>query len=257
MPMLDGISLRDAFHKGPALKAIFSIIPSIEIIEMIAIAGFDAVILDMEHGPYSIDSLGPLILAARARGIFPIARVQALNPALIGAALDAGAAGILVPQVTSAVAAAEVVKAARFAPEGARGVNPWVRAADFDAKTGWFEKANRSICVMAMIEGREGLEALPDILAVEGLDGIFLGPVDMAQSLGVAGQPEHPIVIEALRQTIVRAAEKGMGAAVFAPTVAAARRWLDLGVRLAALSEDTAVILSAFRRLVAELQAQD
>lgn len=93
---------------------------------MIGLAGFDAVILDMEHGPYGVQALGPLILAARARGLFPVARVRTNEASLIGAALDAGAAGVLVPQVPSADAALAAFSAARFAPEGSRGANPWV-----------------------------------------------------------------------------------------------------------------------------------
>lgn len=254
--MTGAVSMKQRFLKGPALKAIFSIIPSTHVVEMIGVAGFDAVILDMEHGPYTINSLVPLILAAKARGIFPVARVRSADPSLIGAALDAGAAGILVPQVTSAVTAAEVVRAARFAPEGLRGVNPWVRAADYSASATWFADSNNSICIMAMIEGKSGLDALPDILKVPGLDGIFLGPVDMAQSLGVAGQPEHPKVIEAFRQTITLASAVGVGIGVFAPTPAAAHRWLELGVNFVAVSEDTAVILHALRRLVSEMKQE-
>ena len=97
----------------------------------------DVVILDMEHGPYGIQALGPLILSARARGLTPVARVRCNDAALVGAALDCGAAGVLVPSVGSAQAARELVAAARFAPEGRRGVNPWVRAADFQAGPGW------------------------------------------------------------------------------------------------------------------------
>jgi 4-hydroxy-2-oxoheptanedioate aldolase len=246
-------SLNARLREGAALTAVFVIIPSTHVVEMIGIAGFDAVIIDMEHGPFSIDSLIPLILAAKARDMYPIVRVRANDPALIGAALDAGAAGLLVPQVTSAAAAAAVVQAARFAPDGARGTNPWVRAANYGAAPGWFAEANRDVSVMVMIEGREGLAALDEIVAVKGLDGIFLGPVDMAQSLGVGGQPEHAKVIEAMRSTIATASARHLATAVFAPTSAAAKRWLGLGVRVIALSEDAVVMMDAFRRLKQDL----
>ena len=105
-PLPAGANLRTALAAGPPIQAIFSIIPAIEIVEMIGLAGFTAVILDMEHGPYDIDSIGGLILAARARASMPVARVRRLDAALIGAALDAGAAGVLVPQITSPAGAA-------------------------------------------------------------------------------------------------------------------------------------------------------
>ena len=246
-------ALRQRLVQRTRMIGMFSIISSVEVVEMIGIAGFDFVVLDLEHGPYGIQALGPLILAARARGIVPIARVRANESALIGAALDAGAAGVLVPQVTSAQAARELVGAARFAPLGRRGVNPWVRAADFTAGPGWFEQTNQSVAVIAMIEGREGIEALPEILDVPDLDAVFIGPVDLSQSLGLGLQPEHPKVVETVQEVVQAAAEKGKATAVFAPTAAAGRRWLDRGVACVAVSEDTAVIAAAFRDLLKQV----
>ncbi len=252
--MTSDIPLRQRLRQKPPMLGMFSIISSVEIVEMIGLAGFDAVILDLEHGPYGIQAVGPLILAARARNVVPIVRVRACDPALIGAALDAGAAGVMVPQVTTAKAAREIVAAARFAPEGRRGVNPYVRAGDFTAEPDWFEKTNRAIAVMAMIEGREGIDALPEILEVPNLDAVFLGPVDLSQSLGVGLQPEHPRVIEAVAGVVKAAAERGKATAVFAPGAAAARRWLERGVDFVAVSEDTAIISAAFRDLLAEVK---
>jgi 4-hydroxy-2-oxoheptanedioate aldolase len=255
--MTSDFPLRQRLLQKPPMVGMFSIVASVEVVEMIGLAGFDAVILDMEHGPYGIQALGPLILASRARNIVPIARVRANDPAMIGAALDAGAAGVLVPQVTSARAARDLVAAARFAPQGRRGVNPWVRAANFTAGPGWFEQTNSAIAVIAMIEGREGIDALHEILDVPDLDAVFLGPVDLSQSLGLGLQPEHPQVIETVATVVRTAADKGKATAVFAPTAAAARRWLERGVGFVAVSEDTAVIAAAFRELFAEVNNKE
>src|SRR4051795_838697 len=123
------VSLRQRLRQGPPLIGTFSIVASPEIVELAGLAGFDVVVLDMEHGAYEIASLGPHILAARAHGIAPIVRVRWSEPALIGAALDAGAAGVLVPHVQSARDAAAVVEAARFPPQGGRGGHPGGRGA--------------------------------------------------------------------------------------------------------------------------------
>lgn len=245
----DHYQLRQRLLSSAPMLGIFSIIASTEVVEMVGLAGFDAVILDMEHGPQGIQALSPLILAARSRGLLALARVRANDPSLIGSALDAGAAGVVVPQVTTAQAARAVVQAARFAPLGSRGVNPWVRAADFTAGPDWFERANREIAVIVMIEGREGLDNLDQILQVDGVDAIFLGPVDLAQSLGVGLQPEHPAVVEQVSLAVKAADARGKATAVFAPTAAAARRWFDRGVRFVGVSEDTAVIADALRQL--------
>jgi 2-keto-3-deoxy-L-rhamnonate aldolase RhmA len=248
-------SLRHRLRSGPPLLAVFSIISASEVVEMIGLAGFDAVILDMEHGPYGVQALGNLILAARARGLFPIARVRTNEPSLIGAALDAGAAGVLVPQVSSADAALKVVSAARFAPDGSRGANPWVRAANFTAGPEWFSRANQEVAVMVMIEGTEGIAAAPEILNTPSLDAVFLGPVDLSHALGVPGETEHPLVIEQVGRVIAGGTQRGMATAVFAPTPTAARRWLDRGAGLVAVGVDSAHVLAGLRAVVAEVRA--
>ncbi len=250
------LSLRHRLRRGPPLVATFSIIPSFEVVEMIGLAGFDAVILDMEHGAYGVEALGPLLLAARTRGLFPIARVRTNEASLIGAALDAGAAGVLVPQVSSAAAALAAVSAARFAPEGSRGANPWVRAADFTAGPPWFAQANQDVAAMVMIEGREGVEAVPDILNTPSLDAVFLGPVDLSHALGVPGETEHPLVLAQVERVVAQAAERGMSVAVFAPTPKGARRWLDRGVGFVAVGMDTAHVLAGFRTALAEVRGK-
>jgi 4-hydroxy-2-oxoheptanedioate aldolase len=248
-------SLRQRLIDGPPLLGTFSVIASTEVVELAGLAGFDVVILDMEHGAYEIAGLGPHILAARARDIAPIVRVRWNEPALIGAALDAGAAGVLVPHVQSAADAAAVVAAARFPPLGGRGAHPWVRAADYAAAPDWHARANTDVAVIAMVEGREGVAAVDEILATPGLDAVFLGPVDLAASLGLAGQLDHPDVIAAVRSVVERAAAVDVAAACFSPSVEGARRWLDAGARLVTVGVDTQILLPAFRALVDGVRA--
>jgi 4-hydroxy-2-oxoheptanedioate aldolase len=249
-------TLRERIQQAQPMIGMFSVMGNIEVIELIGLAGFDFVVIDMEHGPLGIQAVVPLILAARSRQLTPIVRVRSNDPALIGSALDAGAAGVLVPQIDSAEAARALAAAARFAPEGQRGLNPWVRAADFLADEGWLARANASVGVTAMIEGRAGFAALPEILRVDGLDAIFLGPVDLAQSMGFGLQSEHPQVVQAVIEAVEAAREHGKAVAVFAPTAEAARRWLERGVAMVAVSEDTAVVGQALRKLRAELGDQ-
>jgi 4-hydroxy-2-oxoheptanedioate aldolase len=244
------VSLRHRLLAGPPLIGTFSIVAAPELIELVGLAGFDVVVLDMEHGGYEIANLGPHILAARAHGVEPLVRVRWSEPALVGAALDAGAAGVLVPHVRSADDAAAVVDAARFPPEGGRGAHPWVRAADYAAADDWHVRANDDVAVLAMVEGKEGIAAIDEILAVPGLDAVFLGPVDLAASLGLAGRLDHPQVVAAVRSVVERAAAAGMAAACFSPSVDGARRWLDAGARLVTVGVDTQIVLPAFRSLV-------
>jgi 4-hydroxy-2-oxoheptanedioate aldolase len=243
-------SLRQRLRQGPPLIGTFSIVAAPEIIELVGLAGFDVVVLDMEHGTYEISNLGPHILAARAHSVAPIVRVRWAEPALIGAVLDAGAAGVLVPHVQSADDAAAVVEAARFPPQGGRGAHPWVRAAGYAATDDWHARANDDVAVIAMVEGQEGVAAVDEILAVPGLDAVFLGPVDLAASLGLAGQLDHPQVVAAVRSVIERAGAVDVAAACFSPSVEGARRWVAAGARLVTVGVDTQILLPAFRSLV-------
>ena len=250
------ISLRDRLRQPEPLLVTFSIIPSVEIVELIALAEFDGVILDMEHGPYGTERLVPLIAAARARNIYAIARVRRNEASLIGAALDAGASGVLVPQVSSREEAVAAVSAARFAPEGTRGANPWVRAADFSGRPEWFGEANRDIAVLVMIEGKAGLAAIRDILHVPFLDGIFLGPVDLSHSLGVPGEVEHPRVVETMIQVVEQARARSMASAVFTASAESARTWRERGVGMIAVGVDTGHILAGLRRVSAAVKSE-
>lgn len=244
-PML--APLRQRLREGDPLLACFSIIPAVEAVEILGLAGFDATILDLEHGPWGTEALGPLIAAAHSRGIHAIVRVLKNDAAMIGAALDAGADGVLVPQIATPAEAEAVVRAARFAPEGTRGANSWVRAAGFNGAADWFARANAEVAVIVMIEGREGVENAARIMETPGLDGVFLGPVDLSHALGVPGETEHPAVLERMRAVMEAAHGRGLSPAVFAPTPAAARRWLEMGARIVACGVDTGHLFRAFQ----------
>ena len=241
------MNLPERLRTGAPLIATFSMIASPIIVELLAQAGFEAVVLDMEHGPLGIEDLNILIPVSRAAGIYPIVRVRTSEASLIGAALDVGAAGILVPQVDSGPSAAAVVSAARFAPLGLRGVNPYTRAAGYNASREWYARANAEVAVLVMVEGNAGVLALPEILDTPGIDGIFIGPYDLSQALGVAGQLDHPTVLATVEQIVTAASKRNLATAVFAPTPPLALRWIELGVRLVAAGFDTAMVLDGFR----------
>ncbi len=154
-------------------------------IEIIGHAGFDFVVLDLEHGPNTVLSLQNLIRAAEVTGLVPIVRVKEDTPSLISEVLDAGAAGIQVPQISAKSEAEEVLQAARFNPLGMRGVCRFVRAADYSSldRYEYFARANTTVIVM-QLEGVGAVENIQEILSVPGLDIVFIGPYDLSQSLG-------------------------------------------------------------------------
>lgn len=246
--------LRARLRNGEPFLTTFSIIPAIEVVELIGLAGFDGVILDTEHGAHASEALGPLILAARAHGLHPLVRVRSSEPTGIGAALDAGAAGVIVPQIGSAAEASKAVRAARFAPEGNRGANPFVRAADYSSRIEWFAESNRDTAVLLMIEGAGAIAELDQIIDTPNLDGIFIGPMDLSHALGVPGEVTHPSVVEAIERVIAATRAKGLICGIFAGTSEAARRWIGRGVTLIGVSVDTVQFLRVLKETVAEVR---
>jgi 4-hydroxy-2-oxoheptanedioate aldolase len=244
--------LRGRISAGDRLIGTFSLIPAMEIIEIIAVAGFDFVIIDMEHGPYDLGTVRDAVVAARASGVGSVVRVRNADPDLIGAVLDIGCDGVLVPQIASASQARSVLRAARFAPDGTRGANPYVRAAGYGSVPDWFAGANRDVAVMLMIEGCEGIAACPEILGLPGLDAVFLGPVDLSHSLGLPGQISHPRVVDALAGIAARATEHGVATAVFAQDADATVDWARRGVQLIARGVDADFIRTGLEKAAAE-----
>ena len=185
--------------------------PSAEIVEMIGELGFDWVMLDAEHGSITPDNIGPLIMAAEIRGLTPIVRPETNDPAVINKYLDRGAMGVQVPHVNTADEARAVVQACLYHPLGMRGLGGG-RMADF----GWGSPtnkhvvdANREMLICIQIEDVAAVANLEEILAVPEIDVFFIGPTDLAQSMGLPGDNENPKVQKVVQRTFQRIHDAG------------------------------------------------
>ncbi|MBI2191177.1 MAG: hypothetical protein HYU36_04255 [Planctomycetes bacterium] len=166
---------------------------------------------DMEHSPMSPEALSAHMLAARSRGTPAIVRVTGSDTAFIKPVLDAGADGIVVPQVRSVEEVRKIVSDCRYAPQGRRGCGPRVPSNyGREPLAGFFERANREVFVSVMLETAEALSVLDDLLEIPGLDSLVLGPVDLSSALGVLGQVEHPKVVAATEVVIARTRAAGL-----------------------------------------------
>jgi 2-keto-3-deoxy-L-rhamnonate aldolase RhmA len=241
-------TLRSNLLARDPIVATFVMIPRVEVLEMLGLAGYGAVIVDLEHGPIGVSDLPALAAFAEAAGLHSIARIAELLPHDIASVLDAGFDGVMVPHISSGPAAAEIVQAARFSPFGQRSLNPYVRGAAYDATTPErLVEFDSHAAVIGMLEGRDAIENLDAIVGVPGLDGVFVGPVDLSGELGFPGQPEHPEVLSTVSRVFSRCAEVGMAAGVYAPTPERADAWFERGASLVAVSADSAMMLDAFR----------
>lgn len=219
-------------------------------VEAAGYAGMDFAILDMEHGPVNIQSMQNNIRAAQVSGILPIVRVPAITEEAIGQALDIGAAAVEIPQISTEEEARKAVKLAKFSPMGERGVCRFVRAAHYSSmvKEIYFEAANKTM-IIAQIEGKEAIENLEEILAVDGIDIIFIGPYDLSQSLGVPGQVDHPLVVEEMNKIVKIAKEKNVVIGTFTDSKAMMEMWMKAGVQYISYSVDMGIFYDSCRRL--------
>lgn len=250
-------SLRQALREGRRLTASFVIIPRVEVVEALAYSGFDAVILDREHGSIGVGDLPALVAAGQSRGLFVMVRVRENTASEIGMVLDAGVDGLLVPHVQTVEDAATVVEASRFPPVGQRSLNPYVRAAHYSADRDYLARAEAAVAVFGMIEGSDGVANCEEILVVPGLDGVFVGPVDLSAALGHPGEPEHPAVVQQVRTVVDRAQSENKATGVFAGSAQAARPWAVIGVQLLVVGVDSGFLLDGARRVRERLEQGD
>ena len=190
------------------------IFPSADIIELLGIAGFDYVFLDGEHGPFTPAIIEEMCRVADAAGLTPIARVPNIHSSTILQFLDRGVMGIMGPHICTGEDAQALADACRFTPLGKRsfGSGRGTHYGDPVQRGQYMEQANAEMLVIALLEDVEIITNLADILAVEGIDFFSYGPNDLAQSMGLPGEPEHPKVQEVMAQTTarIRAAGKKM-----------------------------------------------
>ena len=220
-------------------------------VEAAGYAGFDFVILDMEHGPISFENMQNNIRAAIISNMMPVVRVEDKSESNIGKALDIGAMGIQVPQIENAWQAREVIKAAKFYPEGQRGVCRFVRAAKYSSmdRYDYFHHANENLIIL-QLEGKEALNNLDDILQVQGIDAVFVGPYDLSQSLGIPGQITHPDVIEQMQRIVDCAKTKHITTGTFIDKIENIELWRNAGVRYLSYSVDIGIFTEACKGII-------
>lgn len=252
-PSLRHRLLAGELSAGPFLK-----IPAPEVTELAGLAGFDHVVIDLEHSQYTLTTAVAAARAAMARGIDPVVRTADRSAAELVHALDLGASGLIVPHVGSAEDAAEVVQNTRFHPLGVRGMDVYARAAGWGAtpRDEYLRRANEDIAIGVMVEGSAVIDRLGDIAAVEGLDLLFVGPYDLSQSLGLPGQVEHPTVTTAIEGVVATARAHGKAVGMYVDSVAMARRFVDLGVRFIGMANDADILHRSFTEMRQGLRAE-
>ena len=230
-----------------ALFGVFIELASPESVEMAGWAGWDHCVIDCEHAPIDNAFLPNMLRAAR---IPAYVRVPNSNAESIQGALDNGANGVIVPRLRSAAEARRVVEAARFFPQGKRGVNHMVRAARYSLEPmeEYLKNAGEHTRVTVQIETAEALECVEEIAATPGLDELFIGPYDLSQAMAIPGQVLDEKLLRAGRRILAAAHANGLALSVFVNNDDAARAWLALGADTLHYSADAFLLAQALRQ---------
>lgn len=248
--------LKQKLLDGQTVYGPFCKLQDPSVVEIAALAGFDFVILDMEHGPLSVESVQTIARAAQAKGIEVVVRVTENSASDILRILDVGVNSIQVPQVNSAADAQKVVDASFFYPKGERGMCRYVRAASYTGieKKEYFSSANLGTLTIVHIEGNKGLENLEQIVSLDGIDIVFLGPYDLSQSCGYPGQTNHPEVVNKMKKAVMLAKANNKIIGTFCESPSDAHKWRDLGVQYISYSVDVGIILNAYKEITKQLK---
>jgi 2-keto-3-deoxy-L-rhamnonate aldolase RhmA len=224
---------------------------------VLATAGYDYVLIDMEHSAFSIETVADLCQAATAAGLLPVVRPPAKQAHLISRPLDNGAVGIWAPHVDTREDAEAVVRAAKFPPLGERGSQPPNANTDFAsfAAAQYMADANRETLVMVQIESRQALNNLDAILTTPGVDGACVGRGDLSADLGVAGARDHPEVLAGVEAMIAACRRHGRIPGLLVQDVPDARAWIAKGIRMVSYSSEVMVLRDAARAALAEIRA--
>lgn len=237
--------LKQALAEGRVQTGIWVNLASPIAVDLLAGAGFDWLLLDGEHGPNTIPTLltQAQVIGQRCNVVVrpPVGEVW-----MIKQILDLGVQNVLVPMVDSVEQAQAMARAMRYPPAGVRGLGASVaRAADYGRTAEYMANADDEVCLILQVESRAGLAALPGILAVEGVDGVFIGPSDLAADMGFGGDTTHPEVLKAIAGAIAQITASGKAAGILTFDEALASRYRDMGVTFLGVGSDVNLLMRA------------
>jgi 4-hydroxy-2-oxoheptanedioate aldolase len=220
--------------------------------ELCAGSGFDWLLIDGEHAPNDLRTILATLQAVAAYPAQPVVRIPHGDTALVKQVLEIGATTLLVPMVDSAEQARELVRAVRYPPQGQRGVGSGLaRSSRWTRYPNYLREANDHVCLLVQVESPEALARIEEIAAVDGVDGLFIGPADLAAAMGHLGEPTHAEVRAAIEAAIGRIARAGKAPGILCVDEPLARRYLALGACFIAVGVDTTLLA----RTTAELAA--
>lgn len=244
-----------ALREGRQQIGLWCSLPGSYAAEAVAGSGYDWLLFDTEHSPGD-----PLTVLAQLQAVAPYDVSAVVRPAsndmvLIKRFLDLGAQTLLIPYVQNAQEARAAVAATRYPPEGLRGVSGLTRATRFGRVAGYGKRAAEELCLLVQVETREALDCLEEIATVDGVDGVFIGPADLAASLGHVGEAGHPVVVAAIEDAIRRLRAIGKPAGILTPDTAFAKRCIEIGTLFTAVAIDAGILARGTEAVARQFKA--
>jgi len=246
---------KQALKGGQQQIGLWNSIPGPLVAEALAGCGFDWVVIDTEHAPTDVPDVLGMLQAMAPYPVSAVVRPAANDPVLIKRLLDFGAQTLILPYIQSAEEAQAAVAAVRYAPRGMRGVAGLTRASRFGAVPDYTRRADAEICLILQVETALALSQIEEIAATDGVDGLFIGPADLAASMGHPGALDHPAVKAAIEDAIRRITATGKPAGILTSDAAFARGCMGWGTRFTAVGMDIGLMLQAARGLAASYRS--
>jgi len=246
---------KQALKDGQQQIGLWNSIPGPLVAEALAGCGFDWVVIDTEHAPTDVPDVLGMLQAMAPYPVSAVVRPAANDPVLIKRLLDFGAQTLILPYIQSAEEAQAAVAAVRYAPRGMRGVAGLTRASRFGAVPDYTRRADAEICLILQVETALALSRIEEIAATDGVDGLFIGPADLAASMGHPGALDHPAVKAAIKDAILRITATGKPAGILTSDAAFARACMGWGTRFTAVGMDIGLMLQAARGLAASYRS--
>ena len=246
---------KQALKDGRQQIGLWNSIPGPLVAEALAGCGFDWVVIDTEHAPTDVPDVLGMLQAMAPYPVSAVVRPAANDPVLIKRLLDFGAQTLILPYIQSAEEAQAAVAAVRYAPRGMRGVAGLTRASRFGAVPDYTRRADAEICLILQVETALALSRIEEIAATDGVDGLFIGPADLAASMGHPGGLDHPAVRAAIEDAIRRITATGKPAGILTSDAAFAQACMGWGTRFTAVGMDISLMLQAARGLAASYRS--
>jgi 2-keto-3-deoxy-L-rhamnonate aldolase RhmA len=245
--------LKEKLMRGETTYGIWITTNSTDIAEALSMLDFDWMLIDMEHAPLTIGDVHRIMQVIDEDKVTPIVRVPWNDFVQIKQVLDVGAMGIMVPWINNRRQAEEAVRAIRYPPRGIRGYGPR-RAAKYGLKLKeYLENVERDLMLIAQIETREAYENINEIIMVDGVDALFIGPYDLATSLGHIGNPQHREVQEVINGILKICIERGKPIGIYS-SLEYAEKHRDMGFKMIALGSEINALISLFNKELSKLK---